>query len=61
MSSRVIVGAVIVLVVIVGGIMLLVGSLEGGDSDKGDRGTAPAPAPTQVVGAEVAGGNRGPA
>jgi hypothetical protein len=44
MSSRVIAGAVIVLVLVVGGIMLLVGSLAGGDSDKGDNGTAPAPA-----------------
>ena len=44
MSSRVIAGAVIVLVLVVGGIMLLVGTLNGGDSDKGDRGTAPAPA-----------------
>lgn len=56
MSSRVIVGAVIVLVVIVGGIMLLVGSLNGGDSDKGDRGTAPAP--THLVVAASADGNR---
>ena len=39
MSSRLIAGAVILLVVVVGGIMLLVGSVNGGDSDKGSLGT----------------------
>ncbi|WP_170219515.1 hypothetical protein [Nocardioides litoris] len=50
MSGRVIAGSVIVLVLVVGAVFLVVGSLAGGDSDKGDR-TAPvsvrvaAPAP----------------
>lgn len=40
MSGRIIAGAVLLLLVVVGGIFLLIGTLEGGDSDTGSLGGA---------------------
>ncbi len=39
MSGRIIAGAVLLLVVVVGAIFLVIGTLEGGDSDTGSLGT----------------------